>query len=144
MMIHDLKPVAGSNRDKKRKGRGLGSGNGKTAGYGSKGQLARSGHKGPYFEGGQLPLVRRLPKRGFTNIYRTEYDTVNVSDLEQFENGTVITKEVLREAGLVGKMNDVKILGNGELTKKLEVEAAKFTASAKEKIEKAGGTAKEA
>lgn len=143
MKLHDLKPAEGSVKDKKRKGRGPGSGNGKTAGYGHKGQLARSGHKGAYFEGGQLPLVRRIPKRGFNNIFRVEYDIVNVSDLERFEDGSVITKDVLREAGLVGKKNDVKVLGDGELTKKLTVEAAKFTASAKEKIENAGGTAKE-
>lgn len=144
MMLHELKPAAGSTHSKKRKGRGPASGNGKTAGYGHKGQLARSGHKGAYFEGGQLPLVRRLPKRGFTNIFRTEYSVVNVSDLERFDNGTTVTKEVLIEAGLVGKKNAVKILGDGELTKKLNVEAAKFTKSAKEKIENAGGTAKEA
>ncbi|MBQ8995760.1 MAG: 50S ribosomal protein L15 [Oscillospiraceae bacterium] len=143
MMIHDLKPAAGSNQEKKRKGRGPASGNGKTAGYGHKGQLARSGHKGAYFEGGQLPLVRRIPKRGFTNIFRVEYDVVNVSELNRFEDGATVTHFDLREAGLVGKKNAVKILGNGDLTKKLNVEAAKFTASAKEKIEKAGGTAKE-
>ena len=143
MMIHELKPADGSNREKKRKGRGPASGNGKTAGYGHKGQLARSGHKGAYFEGGQLPLVRRIPKRGFTNIFRVEYDVVNVSELNRFEDGSTVTHDDLREAGLVGKKNAVKILGNGELTKKLNVEAAKFTASAKEKIEKAGGTAEE-
>ncbi len=144
MMIHDLKPAEGSNRDKKRKGRGPASGNGKTAGYGNKGQLARSGHKGAYFEGGQLPLVRRIPKRGFTNIFRVEYDIVNVCDLNRFEDGATVTHAELREAGLVGKQKAVKILGNGELTKKLNVEADKFTASAKEKIEAAGGTVKEA
>ena len=143
MKLHELKPAEGSNREKKRKGRGPGSGNGKTAGYGHKGQLARSGHKGAYFEGGQLPLVRRIPKRGFTNIFRVEYDVVNVSELNRFENGSTVTHDDLREAGLVGKKNAAKILGNGELTKKLNVEAAKFTASAKEKIESAGGTVKE-
>ena len=143
MMIHDLKPAEGSNRNKKRKGRGPASGNGKTAGYGNKGQLARSGHKGAYFEGGQLPLVRRIPKRGFTNIFRVEYDVVNVSELNIFEDGATVTHADLREAGLVGKQHAVKILGDGELTKKLTVEAEKFTASAKEKIEQAGGTAKE-
>ena len=143
MMIHELQTAAGSNKDKKRKGRGPASGNGKTAGYGHKGQLARSGHKGAYFEGGQLPLVRRIPKRGFTNIFRIEYDVVNVSELNRFEDGSTVTHYDLREAGLVGKKNAIKILGDGELTKKLNVEADKFTASAKEKIEKAGGTAKE-
>ena len=143
MMLHELRPAEGSTKEKKRKGRGPGSGNGKTAGYGHKGQLARSGHKGAYFEGGQLPLVRRIPKRGFNNIFRTEYDVVNVSELERFDNGTTVTKELLHEAGLCGKKNQVKILGAGELTKKLDVEAAKFSASAKEKIESAGGTVKE-
>lgn len=143
MMIHDLKPSAGAVKEKKRKGRGPGSGNGKTAGYGHKGQLARSGHKGAYFEGGQLPLVRRIPKRGFNNIFRVEYDVVNVKDLEQFKANSTVTKEMLAEAGLVNKRNLVKVLGNGELTKKLTVEANKFSASAKEKIENAGGTAKE-
>ena len=144
MMLHELKPAEGSAKAKKRKGRGIGSGNGKTAGYGNKGQLARSGHKGAYFEGGQLPLVRRIPKRGFNNIFRVEYDVVNVSDLERFENGATVDHKSLREAGLVGKANAVKILGAGELTKKLNVEADKFSATAKEKIEGAGGTVKEA
>ena len=144
MMLHELKPAEGSAKAKKRKGRGIGSGNGKTAGYGHKGQLARSGHKGAYFEGGQLPLVRRIPKRGFNNIFRVEYDIVNVSDLERFEDGATVNHEALREAGLVGKANAVKILGAGELTKKLHVEADKFSATAKEKIEGAGGTVKEA
>jgi large subunit ribosomal protein L15 len=144
MLINELKPNAGASKEKKRKGRGPGSGNGKTAGYGHKGQLARSGHKGAYFEGGQMPLVRRIPKRGFTNIFRTDYTVVNVSDLERkFEDGAVVNEEALRECGLVGGRKPVKILGEGELTKKLTVEAAKFTASAKEKIENAGGTAKE-
>ena len=143
MLINELKPNAGASRDKKRKGRGPGSGNGKTAGYGHKGQLARSGHKGAYFEGGQMPLVRRIPKRGFTNIFRTEYTGVNVSELNRFRAGTTVPVEALREAGLVGDKKPVKILGNGELTKRLTVEANNFTASAKEKIENAGGTAKE-
>ena len=143
MMLHDLRPAEGSTHSKKRKGRGPGSGNGKTAGYGHKGQLARSGHKGAYFEGGQLPLVRRIPKRGFNNIFRVEYDIVNVSDLERFEDGTTVDKAMLREAGLVSKNHYVKILGHGDLTKKLNVEATKFSASAKEKIESAGGSAKE-
>ena len=143
MLINELKPMAGATKAKKRKGRGPGSGNGKTAGYGNKGQLARSGHKGAYFEGGQMPLVRRIPKRGFTNIFRTEYIGVNVSELNRFRAGTTVTVDTLREAGLVGGRKPVKILGDGELTKRLTVEANKFSASAKEKIENAGGTAKE-
>ncbi len=143
MMLHELRPAEGSTKEKKRKGRGPGSGNGKTAGYGNRGHRARSGHKGSSCEGGQLPLVRRIPKRGFNNIFRTEYDVVNVSELERFEDGTTVTRELLREAGLCGKKHEVKILGAGELTKKLNVEAAKFSASAREKIESAGGTVKE-
>lgn len=144
MLINELKPNAGASKEKKRKGRGPGSGNGKTAGYGHKGQLARSGHKGAYFEGGQMPLVRRIPKRGFTNIFRTEYAGVNVADLnKKFRSGAHVTIEALRATGLVGDNRPVKILGNGEITKKLTVEANKFSASAKEKIENAGGTAKE-
>ena len=140
MLIHELKPNAGASKEKKRKGRGPGSGNGKTAGYGHKGQLARSGHKGAYFEGGQMPLVRRIPKRGFTNIFRKEYAIVNVSALEQLDEGTVVTPELLREKGLVKELLDgVKILGGGELTKKLTVNVDKVTASAKEKIEAVGG-----
>ena len=143
MKLHELSPAAGSTRDVYRKGRGPASGNGKTAGKGHKGQNARSGGGvRPGFEGGQMPLQRRVPKRGFTNIFATVYTTVNVSDLERFEDGTVITADVLREAGLIKKLNDgVKVLGNGELTKKLTVNAAAFSASAKEKIEKAGGKA---
>ena len=142
MMIHELKPAAGSNKAVKRKGRGAGSGNGKTAGYGHKGQKARSGAKRAGFEGGQMPLARRLPKRGFNNIFATVYSTVKVCDLERFEDGSVVDTAALLNAGLIKKVNDgVKVLGNGELTKKLTVEAAAFTASAKEKIEKAGGKA---
>jgi len=131
-----------------RKGRGAGSGNGKTAGRGHKGQNARSGGGvRPGFEGGQMPLYRRLPKRGFNNKrFAPDYIEVNVSDLEKLENGTAVTAESLAAAGIISlpKVNDgVKILGNGELTKKLDVKATKFTASAKEKIEKAGGTAEE-
>ncbi len=144
MLINELRPNDGASKAKKRKGRGPGSGNGKTAGYGHKGQLARSGHKGAYFEGGQMPLVRRIPKRGFTNIFRTEYAGVNVCDLDRvFNDGDTVNAEALRACGLVGDKKPVKILGNGEITKKLAVEAVKFTASAKEKIENAGGTAKE-
>ena len=143
MKLHELQPAAGSTAAPKRLGRGVGSGLGKTSGKGHKGAKARSGGgKRPGFEGGQMPLYRRVPKRGFHNIYRTEYATVNVGRLEIFENGTVVTAETLLEAGLISKvMNGVKILGNGELTKKLTVEAAKFTDSAKEKIEALGGKA---
>ena len=139
-MLHELKPAAGANRPAKRKGRGAASGNGKTAGYGHKGQKARSGAKRPGFEGGQMPLARRLPKRGFNNIFATVYTTIKVSDLDRFEDGTVVDTAAMLKAGLIKKVNDgVKVLGNGEITKKLTVEAAAFTASAKEKIEKAGG-----
>ena len=143
MKLHELQPAAGSTSAPKRLGRGVGSGLGKTSGKGHKGAKARSGGgKRPGFEGGQMPLYRRVPKRGFTNIYRTEYATVNVGGLEIFENGTVVTAETLKEAGLISKVMDgVKILGNGELTKKLTVEAAKFSDSAKEKIEALGGKA---
>ena len=131
-----------------RKGRGAGSGNGKTAGRGHKGQNARSGGGvRPGFEGGQMPLYRRMPKRGFNNKrFAPQYIEVNVSDLEKFVDGAEVTAEILSAAGIISlpKVNDgIKILGNGELTKKLTVKATKFTASAKEKIEKAGGTAEE-
>ena len=142
MMLHELKPAAGSNKPAKRKGRGAASGNDKTAGYGHKGQKARSGAKKAGFEGGQMPLQRRLPKRGFNNIFATVYTTVKVSDLNRFEDGAVVDTAALLKAGLIKKVNDgVKVLGNGDLTRKLTVEAAAFTASAKEKIEKAGGKA---
>ena len=142
MKLSELSPAEGSVRSAYRKGRGAGSGNGKTAGYGSKGQKARSGAKKAGFEGGQMPLQRRLPKRGFTNIFATVYTTVKVSDLNRFEDGATVDTAALLASGLIKKVNDgVKILGNGELTKKLTVEAAAFTASAKEKIEKAGGKA---
>jgi large subunit ribosomal protein L15 len=143
MKLHELQPAAGSTTAPKRLGRGPGTGNGKTAGRGHKGQKARSGGGVRVgFEGGQMPLARRVPKRGFTNIYRVEYATVNVGRLEIFENGTVVTAETLKEAGLIKKVMDgVKILGNGELTKKLTVQAEKFTDSAKEKIEALGGKA---
>jgi len=143
-MLHELKPAAGSNKAAKRKGRGHGSGNGKTAGYGHKGQKARSGATRPGFEGGQLPLQRRLPKVGFNNsVFATVYSTIKVSDLERcFEANAVVDEAAVVAAGLVKKTNDgIKVLGNGELTKPLTVELAAFTASAKEKIEKAGGKA---
>ena len=142
MMLHELKPAAGSNKAAKRKGRGAASGNGKTAGYGHKGQKARSGVKKAGFEGGQMPLQRRLPKRGFNNIFATVYTTVKISDLEKFEAGSVVDVNALLEKGVIKKVNDgVKVLGNGELTKALTVNLDAYPASAKEKIEKAGGKA---
>ena len=143
MKLHELGPAAGSTTAPKRLGRGVGSGLGKTSGKGHKGAKARSGGgKRPGFEGGQMPLYRRVPKKGFTNIFRTEYATVNVGQLEVFDNGTVVTAAMLKEAKIIRKTLDgVKVLGNGELTKKLTVKAAKYTASAKEKIEAVGGTA---
>ena len=143
MKLHDLKPAPGSTKESKRLGRGIGSGLGKTSGKGHKGAKARSGGgKAPGFEGGQMPLTRRVPKSGFTNIFRKEYAIVKVESLECFEAGAKVTIEMLKEAGLVKKTLDgVKILGNGDLTKALTVEANKFTAQAKEKIEKAGGKA---
>ena len=143
MKIHELTPAADSNKAVKRVGRGHGSGNGKTAGKGHKGQNARSGGGVRIgFEGGQMPLTRRIPKRGFNNIFATKYSIINVSDLNKFTDGTVVDTELLVAAGLVKKINDgVKVLGNGELTAKLTVKAAKFTQSAIEKIEKAGGKA---
>ena len=143
MKLFELSPAAGSVKDVKRVGRGHGSGNGKTAGKGHKGQNARSGGGvRPGFEGGQMPMTRRIPKRGFNNIFATKYSTVNVSDLEKFVDGTVVDAELLAASGLIKKTaNGVKILGNGELSKNLTVKAQAFSASAKEKIEKAGGKA---
>ena len=143
MKLHELGPAAGSTTAPKRLGRGVGSGLGKTSGKGHKGAKARSGGgKRPGFEGGQMPLYRRVPKKGFNNLFRTEYATVNVGSLDIFENGTVVTVELLKEAGLVTKTLDgVKILGSGELTKKLTVEANMFSDSAKQKIEALGGKA---
>jgi len=143
MKLHEIRPAAGSTTAPKRLGRGVGSGLGKTSGKGHKGAKARSGGgKRPGFEGGQMPLYRRVPKKGFTNIFRVEYATVNVGQLEVFDNGAVVTADTLKEAGLVKKFLDgVKILGNGELTKKITVEAAKFTEAARQKIEAAGGKA---
>jgi len=143
MKIHELTPALDSNKAVKRIGRGHGSGNGKTAGKGHKGQNARSGSGVRIgFEGGQMPLARRIPKRGFKNIFATKYATVNVSDLNKFKDGTVVDTELLVASGLVKKVeNGVKILGNGELTANLTVKAAKFSQSAIEKIEKAGGKA---
>ncbi|MCL1965213.1 MAG: 50S ribosomal protein L15 [Firmicutes bacterium] len=143
MKLHELSPAPGSVTAKKRLGRGTGSGLGKTSGKGHKGQKARSGHgKGAYFEGGQLPLVRRIPKRGFTNIFRKEYALVNVSALEVFDDGATVDVFDLMKMGLVKKpLDGLKVLGNGDMTKKLTVKAAKFTRAAKEKIEAIGGKA---
>lgn len=143
MNLHDLHPAAGSTKTRKCKGRGMGSGNGKTAGRGHKGQWARSGGGvRPGFEGGQMPLVRRLPKRGFNNIFAKNYAELNVCQLNVLEDGAEVTFETLVAAGLVAKKYDgVRILGKGELTKKLNVKVAGITASAKEKIEAAGGKA---
>ncbi len=137
MKLHDLKPAEGSRTAPKR----LGSGLGKTSGKGHKGAKARSGGgKGPGFEGGQMPLIRRVPKKGFTNIFRVEYATVNIESLNVFENDTVVDQALLLEKGLIHKgFAGLKVLGNGELNKKLTVKADKFSASAKEKIEAVGG-----
>lgn len=141
MKLHELKPAEGSTKAVYRKGRGIASGNGKTAGKGHKGQKARSGGSiRPGFEGGQMPLSRRIPKRGFNNIFATEYVAVNVDRLNDFEAGAIVDADALIEAGIIKKTLDgVKILGNGEITKALTVRAAKFSKSAKEKIEAAGG-----
>ena len=144
MNLNELSPAAGSKKEAFRVGRGHGSGNGKTSGKGHKGQNARSGGGvRPGFEGGQMPLYRRLPKRGFTNIFAKVYTEINVSDLNKFADGAEVTAETLKEAGIIKKVNDgIKVLGNGELTaKNLVVKAAKFTASAAEKIAGAGGKA---
>ena len=143
MRLEELQPTEGSKFVAKRKGRGPGSGNGKTAGKGHKGQNARSGGGvRPGFEGGQMPIYRRLPKRGFTNIFAKEYVAVNVEVLERFENGAEVTAEALKEAGIISKVKDgIKVLGRGEITKPLTVKAAKFTQSAVEKITAAGGKA---
>ena len=144
MKLHELQPAEGSVKDVKRIGRGHGSGNGQTAGKGHKGQKARSGGSiRPGFEGGQMPLQRRMPKRGFNNIFAAEYATVNVSVLnDRFENGAVVDAAALIDCGAIKDAKDgIKILGSGELTKSLTVKAVKFTAQAQEKIEKAGGKA---
>ncbi|HHU07502.1 MAG TPA: 50S ribosomal protein L15 [Clostridiaceae bacterium] len=145
MKINDISVTPGARKKSMRKGRGPGSGNGKTAGRGHKGQGARSGGgKGPMFEGGQMPLYRRIPKRGFTSRNKKEYIVINVSDLEVFDNDTVIDAVFLRDAGVIKlpKVNDgLKILGDGDLSKKLHVKATAFTASARDKILEAGGEA---
>ncbi len=145
MDLSNLKPAEGSKHsDSFRRGRGHGSGNGKTAGKGHKGQKARSGAPRPGFEGGQMPLYRRLPKRGFTNRNTKDIEAINVSALEVFENDTVVTIETLIEAGVIKNPKDgVKILGNGELTKKLTVKVNAFSEGAKSKIEAAGGVCEE-
>lgn len=142
MKLHELKPMSGSRKKDLRKGRGTGTGLGKTAGRGHKGQKARAGGgKGPYFEGGQTPLQRRMPKRGFTNIFKTEYVEINLVQLDAcFEAGDVVTPEAMVEIGLVKNVRDgIKILGNGEITKALTVKAQGFSKSAAEKIAAAGG-----
>ncbi len=143
MELSNLRPAEGSRQsDNFRRGRGHGSGNGKTAGKGHKGQKARSGAPRPGFEGGQMPLYRRLPKRGFKNRNTKEIVSINISVLDRFENGATVDVDALRAAGIVKNSFDgVKILGNGELTKKLNVKVDAFSASAKEKIEALGGTA---
>ena len=143
MKLHELKPAIGSTTAPKRLGRGVGSGLGKTSGKGHKGAKARSGGgKAPGFEGGQMPLYRRIPKSGFTNIFAKEFATINLSELERFEDGTTVTVALLKQRGLVKQIKDgVKVLGGGELTKKLTVQVDRFTASAKEKIEALGGKA---
>ena len=143
MKLHELSPAVGSTKEAKRIGRGHGSGNGKTAGKGHKGQKARSGSgMRAGFEGGQMPLQRRVPKRGFNNIFATKFAIVNVSDLEAFEANAVIDAQALQDKGLVKKLYDgVKILGNGDISKSLTVKASAFSESAKQKIEAAGGKA---
>ena len=143
MNLHELSPAAGSNTKAYRKGRGAGSGNGKTGGRGQKGQWARSsGGVRVGFEGGQMPLSRRIPKRGFNNIFAKPLEAINVSALDKFEDGAVVDAKALLEKGILSKCEyGVKILGNGQISKKLTVQASAFSASAKEKIEAAGGKA---
>ncbi len=143
MKLHELRAAEGSTKAPKRKGRGTATGQGKTAGRGMNGQNSRSGGGVRLgFEGGQMPLYRRLPKRGFTNIWGTEYTVINVDDLNRFEAGTVVTPELLKEAGIVKKAKDgIKVLGNGNLEKSVEVKAHKFSKTAIEEIEAAGGKA---
>ncbi|MBB6216836.1 large subunit ribosomal protein L15 [Anaerosolibacter carboniphilus] len=143
MKLHELRPAEGSTKDRKRRGRGQASGQGKTGGRGHKGQGARAGGGvRPGFEGGQMPLYRRLPKRGFNNPFKKEWAIVNIDELNRFEDGMTITPELLLESGVIRKIVDgVKILGDGELQKKVTVQAHKFSQSAIEKIEAAGGKA---
>ena len=141
MKLHELQPVEGSRKERNRVGRGIGSGNGKTSGRGQKGQKARSGGAvRPGFEGGQNPLFRRIPKRGFNNVNRKEFAVVNLDDLNKFEDGTVVSPALLLETKVIKKgLSGVKVLANGKLEKKLTVQAHKFSSSAKEAIEAAGG-----
>ena len=141
MKLHELKPAPGSRRPRKRVGRGIAAGQGKTAGRGTKGQKARAGGGvRPGFEGGQNPLYRRLPKRGFTNPNRKEYAVIKVKDLNRFDEGTVVTPELLKEKGIVKNLKDgLKVLGDGDLSVKLTVKAHKFSRTAEEKIAAAGG-----
>lgn len=143
MKLHELCPKEGSKKERRRVGRGAGSGLGKTSGRGHKGQNARSGGGvRPGFEGGQLPLQRRIPKRGFNNIFATKYAIINLSDLNRFEDGTEVTEETIIDAKIIKKpLDGIKILGNGELTKKLTVKVTALSATAKEKIEACGGKA---
>ena len=143
MKLHELSPSEGSKKKAFRVGRGHGSGNGKTSGKGQKGQKARSGGGvRPCFEGGQMPIYRRLPKRGFTNIFAKKYTSINVEDLNKFDNGTEITAEVLKENGVIKKINDgIVVLGRGDLNKKVTIKAKRFSKSAEEKISAAGGKA---
>ena len=143
MKLHELRAVPGATKAPKRKGRGTATGQGKTAGRGMNGQKSRSGGGvRPGFEGGQMPLYRRIPKRGFTNIWRTEYTVLNVEDLNRFEEGTVVTPELIKEAGMAKQVKDgIKILGNGNIEKNLTVQAHKFSKTAVEKIDAAGGKA---
>ena len=143
MKLHELSPSEGSKKKAFRVGRGHGSGNGKTSRKGQKGQKARSGGGvRPGFEGGQMPIYRRLPKRGFTNIFAKKYTSINVEDLNKFDNGTEITAEVLKENGVIKKINDgIVVLGRGDLNKKVTIKAKRFSKSAEEKISAAGGKA---
>ena len=141
MKLNELQPAVGAKKDPKRVGRGVGSGLGKTSTKGNKGQKARSGAKKNGFEGGQMPLARRLPKRGFTNIYAKEYTVINISDLNNLQDGTEVTAELLKKMGIISKIekDGLKVLGRGELNRKLTVKAAKFTKTAEEAIKAAGG-----
>ena len=142
MKLSELEAAPGSRKNRKRVGRGIGSGSGKTSGRGQKGQKSRSGgNPHPWFEGGQMPLYRRLPKRGFTNIFRKEYEIINLGQLIKLKNDSPVTPVVLKSKGMIHKIDLVKILGNGELTEAVTVHAHKFSKSAKDKIEKSGGKA---
>ncbi len=143
MKLHELSPAEGAKKKAFRVGRGHGSGNGKTSSKGQKGQKSRSGgHVRPGFEGGQMPIYRRLPKRGFTNIFAKKYTSINIEKLNKFDDGAEVTPELLKESGVISKINDgVVILGRGELDKKLTVKASRFSKSAEEKINAAGGKA---